>query len=798
MRNKIKRIGALSLFAVTMVACGPVNYFTKVKKTPSEYSRNYCCGEVAVPKSFDESSPWIVYSDRKENATYYQPGGKVVLKQADFLEAFAVIGEKGNFLKLVKYKAEDFENGKIKDKSKVEYYGWMHKDNLLLSSRAVTDVATGFAIKMMAMVKDTLALAQPERNFADGDVVLFQEPELLTPKATIPLQQPMFLLKKSSDNSRCFVVGKEQFSAESAASLVAGWVSSSLVMPWGEYLYWNGASYDKDQLPFSSEEFQKTRSFESLQPILSMQNLLEGKMEVHTMRTVPLLDESKNFVYSLSGKKLSRSSLDKLVEDKKNINVLVVFSAERSISEKMAQITSSLQKLKEVFGKYSSDATIRLGFWSDYYSGRNLGRCELNEDIDYVLNLMSEQFSGAKQNYRNTSEAFGPLKESFDFFKGHKDECNLVVQIGTSSSSSSKIESIVDRLVENNCRVVGFQHISNQELLCSNFVLQLETMISRSSDRLSRKKLDVLVHSDQLVSTNQFREISDNAYALDFPRNSMWQGWIRFPKKKESLPFDMVVSTVDSILNEMVVDNANIILNLQKAFKTSGSGLTGISGDWKSASGVSMTYGDADFKIQSLAQKSPYTLFPYKENVTKQHLQESDYYLFLTESELDRVRTFLTEMTKVRLDFKGSSSRNKKKTKSKTCMDLFLNDNVVESDSLSREYLNALKVRKSMQKSILRWAKDEKMYPKKKKELKNMSLSQNQQLAFSMPSFHRLLETVSPKDLRNKNVVSDIDLEKIQNHYLQKQAQLEEAISNENRYEVNGQVYYLIKSDWLP
>lgn len=210
-RNAIRRVGGLSLFAVAMVACAPVNFFTSVKETPKEYSRNYCCGEVAVPKSMDKRNPWIVYSDRDKNATYYQPGGRVALKEASFMEAFAVTGEKEGFLELVKYEVGNFENGRIKDKSKAEYYGWMHRDHLVLSSRAVTDVATGHCIKMLTMVKDTLPLKKAEEYFTDKGVTLFKDPDLLAPEGSLPLHQPVFLLKRAGTTPNASLPGRNGF-----------------------------------------------------------------------------------------------------------------------------------------------------------------------------------------------------------------------------------------------------------------------------------------------------------------------------------------------------------------------------------------------------------------------------------------------------------------------------------------------------------------------------------------------------------------------------------------------------------
>ena len=210
-------LGCLVLMLVN--ACTPVNSHTRIKKTPDEYTRNYCCGEVNVPKSAEKGSPWIVYSDRENNPSFFNPGGKIKMKEASYLEAFAVIGEEGEYLKLVKYDPAVFEERKVKDPAKAEYFGWMKKDNLILSSRAMTDVATGFIMKMITMFRDTFPLSRTEDYFSNDSLVLFSEPELVNPIGMVPFQKPNYLAKRSFDRSKCLVIGKENISPENSSEL---------------------------------------------------------------------------------------------------------------------------------------------------------------------------------------------------------------------------------------------------------------------------------------------------------------------------------------------------------------------------------------------------------------------------------------------------------------------------------------------------------------------------------------------------------------------------------------------------
>ena len=71
----------ISIIFLSLMGCSPITPLTRVKKTPKIYTQNFCCDE-KVKKSLENRTPWIVFSDREENPTYYNAGGKVVLKKA--------------------------------------------------------------------------------------------------------------------------------------------------------------------------------------------------------------------------------------------------------------------------------------------------------------------------------------------------------------------------------------------------------------------------------------------------------------------------------------------------------------------------------------------------------------------------------------------------------------------------------------------------------------------------------------------------------------------------------------------
>lgn len=809
------------LFLCTVVlllsACSPIHFFTRVKKTPNEYSRNYCCGEVAVPKSVDKKSPWIVYSDRSKNATYYNPGGKVQLKEASFMEPFLVIGEKGEYLRLVKYDASILEDGQLKDKDKAEYYGWMHKDNLVLTSRAMTNVATGSYLKMITMFRDTTPLSRTKDFFSSGEVVIFQEPELLTPIGTVPFQNPIFLAKRSADRTKSFLIGQEMIKPDNSKSMVAGWVSSSLVMPLGELLYADFSKMPIHDFSFSKAEKQtfsltdedvknRTKSFElpnfvGMNPVYSICNDGDVMAAIKTSITIPLTDDHRNFVYSLNDEVITKGYYEKLQSDLRKINIMIVFSDQKMVYEKFEQMVSSLQSLNGIIKSHAADGTFKIGYVIGFDSKKKGGsEAALSENIDSVL-FSLEAYADAKKkkNVDFNGDAWSALKRALKVMSPCKSQTNIVLLMGENGNVKERVDaSLVNDLVNANCRILGCQLSSKQGNSFNNFVLQTEDMISRSATLISQKKKRMLVHSEQLRPSNQYKEFSKNGYSLNFPKNSMTQGWILFPKNKEFLSPDLILSVTDSIISEVAADNRDVLTRIESSFKSSGVGRTSINPIWLRLGGVSEKYDVNPTTFQPLASLNPSTNYPVYLKTSIRDLKKGKFILFLTESELNRIRGFMKDLTAERVDYKYAATRNKKKQKRPSCPDVFLKTQQKTDSVGDQEYLNTSKARRSMRKAYLNWARDEKVYPLKKRILKRQTLSQVQQIILTMPSFDNRLRSLTLANLKNKDYLSDRDLDKLQEYFISKRKELEEAIVASNKFVINGETYYKIEIEKLP
>ena len=137
----------------------------------------------------------------------------------------------------------------------------------------------------------------------------------------------------------------------------------------------------------------------------------------------------------------------------------------------------------------------------------------------------------------------------------YKKENNLIVVIGESGNDKEQIDNhLIENIITSNARVLGYQLFSDTGNLYNNFILQIQDIISRSSQEILKKKKNLLVNSQQLRPNNLFAERNENIYSLDFPKQNMWQGWIVFPKKKEQMSQDLLISSISSFIREVQLD----------------------------------------------------------------------------------------------------------------------------------------------------------------------------------------------------------------------------------------------------
>lgn len=813
-----------------LVSCGPINYFTRIKKVPREYSLNYCGEDIKAPSSEINKESWIVFSDRDENYTYQNPGGKVKYKKTNFLDPFFVIGVKGDYLKLVKYDPSIIENSilssKFKDRKKAEYYGWIHKSRVILNRYTTTDIASNFRNKSIVMISDTISLSEPALYFKDDSVKVFKNPELSILNKTISFYDIVYTLKYTADRSKQVIVYKQQVHPDSVQSDVAGWIHSGLVQNIGQRLFIDKKDILDNNLLFTNKN--KLDTLDISDSIIEI-NELKARYYNKTLSNIPVtsfsekdstfrlklrlpmpvINQSLNYVFNVNGNKIYYNQFNELQKNLNLFNIIFVFESKREIIDNFPAMINVIQNLQPLFEEdtktnYRYGAVLATG--GNYRDKKPFIRTQaLTPQYNDLLEFLIGE-SEILNNYAPlpTEATWSGVRKATEMLSDHKNETNLMVIIGESGYAENVDSTLVRKISDLNTRILGFQVYNEEDNPGNNFVLQVQNLINYYADRNKTTKREKIVFTDQLNNNNRYREAARNIYALDYPKRSMSQGWVLFPEKQAASSLDMLANSIDTIVSEIKSDNNDIIYSLNKAFNTVGN-------HRYTYDSIFIDYfnlkNPINNKISTYFTKMPLWYIPSHSFDLKKQTLDADsvihkpaFLVLLSKEELDNVVDFIDRLSAKEPDYKYSASKRKTK---KVCDcpddDEFEEPQPEEFDENGAPiYRSTGGIRRYLQNVYLTELRTCKLCNITKAELKTYSLALAQQKIMGCPTYTELLKKYLIDDIRNPEVISDKELDSLILYFKTKKDNLVKYIQNADTFESNGQTYYWVNQNYLP
>lgn len=830
MLHKKSYIAGLFALLFLFSSCGPINYFTRLKKTPREYSMNYCGEPVLAPRNEFSQESWIVFSDRDDNISYRNPGGKVKFKEIDFLQPFFVIKEKGDYLCLVKYDPAIVEDnifqGKIKDRKKAQYYGWMHKSRLLLTKQSVTDIATGFKNKQVSIITDTTSMLEPQLYFINDSVRVFKNPNLSVNNGYIPLYEILYTLKLSQDREKVLIARKTILSPDSVSTDVLGWIHTSLVQDIGQLLHVDIKSVtptdsllfkDKihcDTLSVAGNTIDESLSFSThnnaalkYSPVISYKHS-DSAVRFKTGIPLPVIDQNDNYVYNVNGNKIKYSRFKELEKELRNLNIIFVIEGQEQVFSNYPSIVSAIQNLQSLFEGVDDTFAYKFGTVMAYAKSTSPNQPIINaldltdnysEMMDHLIVMADSLKSFQPIPVQN---AWTGLRKAVNMVEPYRKETNLLVIIGETGQQSEWADStLVRRIANANCRILGYQMYNAPQNTSNNFALQIENMIDVYARWESIAKREKIVYIDQLRQRNPYRESVKNVYTLDFPERSMLQGWVLFPEKNVDLPLEIFTNSVDTLIEQVKWDNNNIVNSLYKAFSTIGNHLF----KYDSVFVDYNKWGDSIHPIKKDIVKLFHKQLPewylpsekieFPDSVNS----ELDYHLLLSKDELAKLVRFMQDLSANEVDYKYEGGKKQKAKKICNCPedDPYADIQQILTDkSGNPKYINTRNIRKKLQQAYV----DELNTCKQCKigKLKSLSLAEAQRIITGCPTFNPDLEKYTLKVLKKKKNISDADLDKLITYFKQKRDELEKYLMDPDKFESNGQTYFWISNQLLP
>lgn len=791
----MKRYWTIGLLVGLLVlsACGPVHRLTTLRRLPRQYSENYPIEGIKAPKNEAHKKPWVVYSDREGNAAYVNPGGKVKSMDVGFLDAFLVIGRKGEYLRLIKYKPENIKNNRFAERKKAEYVGWMHTSCLILFPTSMTDIRSGQKEKLITTITDTAAVMHPKRYFATADSLkVYGGPDMHKAGMATGLHEILYEVKPSADGLSVLVSKTTDWDAETVKDKIIGWLPREMVRDIGRRIFAGTIPADGIEQPAVMKYSPVLRPYATD----STYTFCSGVF-------VPVIDKSENKVFNIDGEAISYLRSKEIKRDLNRINVLFSIEQSSRLAEQYPMLLNVIQNLRPLF--LAPGETMNYRFGAAVATARGIETIPLTTDYDALVDRLTAVSFRVEEEQDTLLPAWGVMKQALDLVEAHPHAVNVVIEIGeTGDMRESAPSALTNELKRKNCRLFGWQIYAAAEEKYNNYVLQLSDMILQIADYQTEAKRKIILYADQLCRSNLFREVGSNCYMLDYPLASMTQGGFLFPEKGEVLPLELFAGAVDSLLMQIREDNRVLTESFDRAFATVGNTKDRYDSSLVKKFGALPVLKPGKEFYEVFADDDPMWYMPVERIEVADSLME--YRLLLSENELAAVKQWLETLCALEVDIKDINKPKKGKLK-KLCRYLeqmeTLTDDELEAmkteaaSSPDTTYVSTRKIRRHLRKFYLAELKNCRICHKKNRELKRLTLAEAHRQIFGVPANSEELKLITVEELKKKKSVSDAQLDILITYFKQCKEKFIQKFAEE-QVSSAGQEYYYVKPAILP
>jgi hypothetical protein len=621
--------------------------------------------QVKVSDGFPKKAePWVVVSDRANNTVFMDKGDEKSPKEIKFLEPLLVVKEKAskNLVKVAEYNPDALMK-KLPSKS-VKTYGWIPKDQLLLWTNSLKRSDNGFNLKAVLSPNKSDVLKNGAKYMKNDSVLIFSSPDLTKPiNKKLPVGQLVYIYKQS-DGSNRFLIGKSpSLKIDSISNDVYGWVSSNMIANWGDrsamkvasdfsYSAENNLSIPKDAVPgsvsdtrFALADAGDRTSVENLVAIAPATVDSTRKARFFTSA----LDYSKNFVYNVLGQPVYYGRYKEITNKSKNLNIVFTVDISRDNAQNAALAKSVFQDLQLKLDQLKYFKNIKYGvvLYKNNTCGEDVLPSALSNNFEEINAFIDLQ--AANQNC--SSNGAQPLQEALeatgDLLGRVPDETNIVVVVGSTASSYGGLNAAMRSLTLARARMLFFQSASGSSDFYNNFVLFSENILTSTARNIAELDKERIVDQKMIMDKNNYSLVMGEGgiYSLDYPKASMSQGFVVFPKKGELNSSNLLVKSLDSLLVQVTDYNKTVNTSLKNYFKSSvGSSKTTLKPDFRNQFSDAPATIPTETTAQLISYENPFITKGTYSDEFKESYPAVEKGILLSESEYDKLRTFYQEI----------------------------------------------------------------------------------------------------------------------------------------------------------
>lgn len=665
MKNKLP-LAAYYIGAAALVTSCQVTLPAKKTPEPSQYGQ---IDNATVINGFPKKSvPWIAISDRTKNTAYLDKSDEKSYKEVTFMEPLLVLKHKDGMVKVAEY-IPDALMKKVSPKS-VKTYGWMPESDLLLWNNALKSEKTGFPVRVAVVPSNSDVIKNSERYYKNDSIMVFNSPSLIEQaKVKIPNGQIVYVYKQAENNKR-FLVGKNPtIDIDSIGKNLYGWVSSNVITAWGErsaVKMKNDTGITETTLgiqegnPGSGTAENKTGVLlTDVNKRTPLENIFPVNLPIYevpapdskTKYFTNILDYSKNYVFNVLGEPIYFDRYREITEKDKRINIVFNLDISAPNAPYAPIVKSLLQDLQLRFEKPSYFSSVRYGvvLYKSNSCGDNVAVSPLNTDYSKITTFIDQ-----KSNEMNcpSNSGYQPVSEGLmaagNLLSNFPDETNIVITVGTSSDSQSgNMYGVINALTQAQARMIMFQTSARSSDTYNDFVLLSENVVTNTAKNVAELKKQKIINQNDVLTKNNFNlvEGDEGFFSLDYPKQSMSQGFVIFPKKGDIATPGYLKKSVDSLIAQVTLDNETIDKSLNDYFHSSvGAGKTDVDLKYKYLYPGLTNPVPAGIAAQLINYGNPFLVKGYVPKDLKDMKPNLEKGILVSEEEYDQLKNFYTEV----------------------------------------------------------------------------------------------------------------------------------------------------------
>ena len=593
---------------------------------------------------------WVVYSDRDNNTTYTSADGASKYTTLSLNERVRIAQIKNGFALVYEEPQEDIAYPMISQFAKCK--GWVPMKNLLLWHNCPTDQAGIYYKALLCVNLDKKSDANLGR--------LYRNPQNKSVYEQLETDMRFYFVMKREGNLSLLSI---THSLDGRSDQVLyGWVDEQSFVAWNQRSCLE-PTWDIKDVEYFADENVKANIYEQIDlrkcvTQIEFARRQSAKYDKHLYRMnpdflrFPLLDNGTDELYNcstfssagggvavVSNNESEKSDLgysEAELKELSNINIGIVIDGTSSMAPFYTAVKDAISEGRKFFDK-NYNVKVGVVIYRDYSDGEYVTEvCPLTRPDNPALEAFLD--SGGKygikshKSDRTLEEAmYEGIDTALDKLGFRSNQSNILLVVGDAGNDRNDtkyaVEDIVDKLVNKNACIMGFQVRRNTddayELFNSQMVDLLKTSLERKYKSL---KNDVAVH---IKETKEGYTLQNDA------KSTLYVGTHMFPELSQAVEVSQLSTLMQQAImycQESVEHQINIWTSLNAGgFKSNSTSVnTGVDLDeaW-----LKQKLGDKYDKI-----KETNSLMAFKGYVHKTHKSGREFFkpvVFISSDELN-------------------------------------------------------------------------------------------------------------------------------------------------------------------